>query len=177
MIVNNISTDKETGNGILLARWSERFLAWLIDFIIVTIGIMIISVIISLFVQLSSVGNSEKLSDQIPIVLLSFYFPVSIIIFFLYWFLLESISGQSIGKRALGIKITNLQGKIAKRKDVAIESFGKSLFLPLDVILGLIFTNEKRQRLFNRISETIVIKVKPRGSQVDIADSVRYIKD
>lgn len=59
-------------------------------------------------------------------------------------------------------------------KSSAIESFGKSLLLPIDVILGWIFTNYKRQRIFNRISNTIVIKLKP--SQ-ESSGNIRYRKD
>jgi len=46
--------------------------------------------------------------------------------------------------------------------------------LPIDVILGWIFTNNKRQRVFSRISDTIVIKLKnPQLAPNDI----KYTKD
>jgi hypothetical protein len=38
-----------------------------------------------------------------------------------------------------------------------------------------IFTNNKRQRIFNRISNTIVIKLKPKEEAT--AEGVRYTKD
>jgi hypothetical protein len=50
-------------------------------------------------------------------------------------------------------------GNISDIRNVAIQSFGKAFLLPIDVFFGWIFTNEKRQRLFNRASDTIVIKV------------------
>ena len=43
-------------------------------------------------------------------------------------------------------------------KSVAIQSFGKAFLLPIDVFFGWIFTNDKRQRLFDRASDTIVIR-------------------
>ena len=61
---------------------------------------------------------------------------------------------------ALKIKTTSLEGKTADLKSVAIQSFGKSFLLVIDVILGWIFTNDKRQRIFNRAGNTIVIKAK-----------------
>jgi hypothetical protein len=70
----------------------------------------------------------------------------------------ESTTGQSIGKKLLKIKTTNLAGNLADNRSVAIQSFGKALLLPIDVFFGWIFTNDKRQRLFNRASDTIVIK-------------------
>jgi hypothetical protein len=40
------------------------------------------------------------------------------------------------------------------------------------VILGWIFTNDKRQRIFSRLANTIVVKVKSGGQSQDI----RYTK-
>jgi hypothetical protein len=48
--------------------------------------------------------------------------------------------------------------------------------LSLDVVLGWIFTNNKRQRIFNRISNTIVLKLKPKEEE-GTAERVRYTKD
>jgi uncharacterized RDD family membrane protein YckC len=53
-----------------------------------------------------------------------------------------------------------LAGNLAEVRSVAIQSFGKAFLLPLDVLLGWIFTNEKRQRLLSRAADTIVIKAK-----------------
>ena len=72
------------------------------------------------------------------------------------------------------IKSTDLSGKGVEIKSAALESFGKSFLLPLDVILGWLFTNNKRQRIFNKISNTIVIKLKPKEIETE---SVRYTKD
>jgi hypothetical protein len=55
-----------------------------------------------------------------------------------------------------------------------LQSFGKAFLLPLDVILGWIFTNDKRQRIFNRASNTIVIKIKENRV---VSDSITYLKD
>jgi uncharacterized RDD family membrane protein YckC len=164
---------------IVLARWSDRFFAWLIDFIIVTIGIILVSMLLFLFSLLfysnsftSRIGEEQQSFTKSP------NFFISSIVFFLYWLYFESTSGQSIGKRILNIKTTTLEGKIAKRKDIAIESFGKSFLLPFDVTLGWIFTNERRQRIFGRLGNTIVIKIKTKQEdiQVDSANH-RYNKD
>jgi uncharacterized RDD family membrane protein YckC len=76
-------------------------------------------------------------------------------------------NGQSIGKMLLNIKTTGLSGEKADPKNIAISSFGKAFLLPLDVLLGWIFTNDKRQRLLSRAAHTIVIRTKdtnaPRG--------------
>ena len=54
-----------------------------------------------------------------------------------------------------------------------ISSFGKAFLLPLDVVLGWIFTNENRQRIFNKIGDTIIIKIKP----IEEKENIRYKKD
>jgi hypothetical protein len=61
---------------------------------------------------------------------------------------------------------------VVDKKRAILESFGKA---PIDVILGWIFTNNKRQRIFNRITNTIVVKLKPK--ELPEIESVRYVKD
>jgi hypothetical protein len=53
-----------------------------------------------------------------------------------------------------------MDGKRSDLKGIIISSFGKTFLIPVDVILGWIFTNEKRQRIFNKIGDTLVIKIK-----------------
>ena len=73
------------------------------------------------------------------------------------------------------IKTTDLSGKRIDIKSAAIESFGKSFLLPIDVVLGWIFTNNKRQRIFNKISNTLVIKL-TQGEE-PTPENIRYTKD
>lgn len=172
----NSSSHDERMEDIVLAKWTDRFFAWLVDFIIVTIGITLVSILLSLFFLLFYSNSITNLVDQEQSFIRMPNFFISCIIFFLYWFYFESTSGQSIGKRVLNIKTTNLEGETAKRKDIAIESFGKSFLLPFDVVLGWIFTNEKRQRVFGRLGNTIVIKIK-RKEDIQMDSSRKYIKD
>jgi hypothetical protein len=67
-----------------------------------------------------------------------------------------------------------MSGKDIDIKNAALESFGKSFLLPIDVILGWLFTNNKRQRIFNKISNTIIIKLK---SEDKLAKNIKYRKD
>ena len=92
-----------------------------------------------------------------------------------YWAYFESTTGQSIGKKLLRLKTTDLNGNRINIKTALIESLGKAFLLPLDVILGWIFTNNKRQRIFNRASDTIVVKLKEENNIVP--ENVEYLKD
>jgi len=151
---------------IIIAKWSERFCAWLIDFCIISI---ISTVVIS-----SVFGTIDyDLSEKLIWAEMTQFIPTSII-FFAYWIILEYTKGQTIGKKILNLKITNIYGKAPDLKGVIISSFGKAFLLPIDVGLGWIFTNEKRQRIFNKIGDTIIIKIKnPNESN----DNVKYKKD
>jgi uncharacterized RDD family membrane protein YckC len=136
---------------IVLARWSTRFWAWLVDFIIVAVAIEIIFAI-----AYAPLAFNQGIQDN-P-VLGAVKYAVQSLLFFAYWLYFESTTGQSIGKKLLKIKTTDLAGNLADVRNVAIQSFGKAFLLPIDVFFGWIFTNDKRQRLFNRASDTIVIK-------------------
>jgi len=100
------------------------------------------------------------------------YIPTSVM-FFSYWVILEYKTGQTIGKKMFNLKITNSQGEKPSLIGVVISSFGKSFILPIDMILGLIITNDKRQRIFNKLGDTVIIKIK----ELDIDSDFKYIKD
>ena len=71
------------------------------------------------------------------------------------------------------LKITNSQGEKPSLIGVILSSFGKSFILPIDMILGLIITNQKRQRIFNRLGDTLIIKIK----ETENDSNIKFIKD
>ncbi len=145
--------DPHQSSQIKIARWSDRFFAWLIDYVIIFSGAF------AIFFIVFYASNFENLiNDDFQYENTFEWAPISLI-FFGYWIILEYKTGQSIGKMALQLKITNLRGGKANLKEIVISSFGKSFLLPIDVILGWIFTNKKRQRIFNKIGNTIIIKL------------------
>jgi uncharacterized RDD family membrane protein YckC len=159
-------TDTET---IVLARWVDRFIAWLIDFIIVSMGLGILFAVLSFPYWFDNTNMNMAYRSIGP-----FNYIISSLVFMAYWTYFESTTRQSIGKKLLHLKTTNLGGKNIDAKTAIIESFGKAFLLPLDVILGWIFTNNKRQRIFNRASNTIVIKIKENNT---VSTNVTYLKD
>ena len=156
---------------VILASWTDRFVAWLIDFIIVSIGLGVLFALLAIPFWFSYYSNGMALSHNN---LEPFHYLLSSLAFFGYWTYFEHTSGQSIGKRLLNIKTTDMSGSRVDTKTAAIESFGKSFLLPLDVILGWLFTSNKRQRIFNKISNTVVIKLRSKDEQTE---SIRYRKD
>ena len=148
----NPNEQPNRGPEITIARWSTRFWAWLVDFIILTVAIEIIFAIAYAPLAFNQgIQNNPALG--------AVKYAVQSLLFFGYWLYFESTTGQSIGKKLLKIKTTDLTGNLPSEKSVAIESFGKAFLMPIDVLFGWIFTNDKRQRLFNRASDTIVIRI------------------
>ena len=164
-MTNNLMSDSDSNisSKIILAKWTDRFLAWLIDFIIISI--------ISTSIVFAVLGTIDFDEDAI-LAESTQYIPTSLL-FFAYWTILEYKTGQTIGKKILNLKVTNISGDRPSLKGVIIGSFGKAFLLPIDVLLGWILTNEKRQRVFNKLGDTLVVKIKISEDTSDIS----YSKD
>lgn len=150
---------------ITLAKWTDRFFAWLIDFIIISsISTMIIFLLFgSMYYEFDEGGLWAENTQYIP----------ASILFFVYWVILEYKTGQTIGKKILNLKVIDIRGGKPKLSGVLLSCFGKSFLLPFDVILGLILTNEKRQRIFNKLGDTVIVKIKDFPDTSDM----KYAKD
>jgi len=178
MHYNNVDIPSETRVGdftskpseLILASWRDRFFAWLIDFIIVTIGIEILFYVATFPLWFDSNPDRWYRGG------LSVRFVVRSLIFLAYSTYFESTSGQSLGKRIFHLKTVGITGQTVNIRDALLESFGKSFLLPIDLILGWIFTNDKRQRIFNRVSNTLVIKLGSYAEEYS-SSNVRYKKD
>ena len=163
-MIGNFMSDSGTSSKIIIAKWTDRFLAWLIDFIIVSI--------FSTLVIFVSFGTIDYEFDDVFWAESTQYVPTSIF-FFVYWTILEYKTGQTIGKKILNLKIVNIYGEKPDLKGIIISSLGKSFLLPIDVILGWFLTNKKRQRIFNKLGDTLIVKIKESD---DISD-ITYTKD
>ena len=160
---------------LVLARWGVRFLAWLIDIIVVGLMVATFLGIIGWWAW----SWSAWTQGWAGVWRQRLYFPLSpwrmflfaglgmrgavnAIALFLYWTICDSVWGQSLGKKALRIRVADLSGKKIDILKAAIESFGKAFILPLDWFIGVIAFEGKRQRLFNYLSDTIVIRTEAR---------------
>lgn len=158
-------SDSNISSKIIIAKWTDRFLAWLIDFVIVSsISTLIIFVSFgTIYYEYDEDGLWAENTQYIP----------ASILFFVYWVVLEYKTGQTIGKKILNLKVTDIYGNKPSLKGIMISSFGKAFLLPIDVVLGWILTNEKRQRVFNKLGDTLVVKIKIPDENSDI----QYTKD
>jgi uncharacterized RDD family membrane protein YckC len=71
---------------------------------------------------------------------------------------MEGYQGQSIGKMIMNLKVVNRDGTKINYATAALESLGKAFLLPLDCLIGWLAMPGTKLRVFNRISNTIVIK-------------------
>ncbi len=138
-----------------IADWGERFVAWIIDMIVVGIFLMPFKWYFT-WIRIAGSGMMPSFMKVIPFVDLGF----DNIVYFLYWMVMEGIYGQSIGKMILKLKIIQVNGKRINMPQAIVESLGKAFLLPIDCLIGWILYSDKKQRLFNHISETIVIKIR-----------------
>ena len=155
--------DNSESSKIILAKWKDRFFAWLVDFVI--ISLISSSIFFLSFLYLNYNFENFITNDGM-------YIPTSVM-FFSYWIILEYKTGQTIGKKMFNLKITNNLGEKPSLVGVILSSFGKSFILPIDIIFGWILTNEKRQRIFNKLGNTLIIKINESENNSDF----KYIKD
>jgi uncharacterized RDD family membrane protein YckC len=138
-------------NGLPLAGWTSRFWAWLIDVLLIGIlwgifrGAFAVPAALD-YLRINVYGFSISLEAQWLLV-------------FIYWTLLEGYRGQSLGKMVMNLSVTGPKGEKIGFKDAAIESFGKAFLLPFDCLVGWLAMRGEGQRIFNRISNTFVIRI------------------
>ncbi len=143
---------------IYLARWSSRFGAWLIDIIFI---ILFLNIVRGLFLNVLKLPHIWEVADVDLIAI-----GIESVFFFAYWIVLEGFRGQSIGKMVMNLKVVNRDGSRISYLTAAIESLPKAflnfplifIILPLDCLIGWVAMPGSKLRVFNRISNTIVIK-------------------
>ena len=156
---------------VVLANWGRRAIAWFIDYLLIN-------------TMLAYFGVEAVESKLLPGILLpnlpglniSLWSPMSIMAFFLYWTLTEWYFGRSIGQLLLNVRLVGVNGTNPRLKAVAIQSVGKSLFLPLDCLLGFVYrpSRERRQRLSNWFSNTVISFI---GTPKQTLNKDGYVKE
>ena len=150
---------------LVLASWTDRFLAWLIDFIIIGFVVQAVTAAV--------VGTRGGTAFRPGMNEFFVTFSFLSLAFFVYWTYMESTRGRSLGKSVLKLMVVSKSGEPIDLTKSAIQSFGKAFLLPIDVILGYLLFQEHRQRLFSKLAETVVIKLHVEESAKD----VKYVKD
>ena len=137
-----VQLSETRGEGYIeLATWTQRFIALVID------G-MILGVVLAVL-RLPGYPIMQGMNIK---------FGLDQILQFLYYMFMDQYYGQSIGKMVMNLRITKEGGAPLSLMDAAIEAFGKVFLLPIDFLVGFFVYKEKNQRLFNYLSDTVVIR-------------------
>lgn len=136
---------------IVLANWGRRFIAWFVDYVIINVLLAYFNV-----EQIETSLFPSLLLPRLPGFDISIWSPISVLMFFLYWTFSEWYFGRSIGQLLLNLRLVDSKGRGVSLKASAIQSVGKSLLLPFDILIGWVY-DPSRQRFFNKLSNTIVI--------------------
>jgi uncharacterized RDD family membrane protein YckC/DNA-binding transcriptional ArsR family regulator len=146
--------DRDTS--ILVARTRKRAYAFLIDF----------GVVLAVFTGASLIASAFSLitgpaPPNINVILFG-----ALALFWIYSTLLEGFSGQSLGKRLLGLVVVRLDGKRMFYDHAAVRNFGKIfVILPFDLLAGHRLKDKRYIRYFDKFAGTTVIDLKPERPQ------------
>jgi uncharacterized RDD family membrane protein YckC len=126
--------------------WGRRFAALLVDIVIVTLLLWIISSLI--FLLMAGLGIFSVLNYWI------FIGAILIIVYFTY---MEGKTSSTLGKRLFKLKVKAKDGDM-NYKTAFIRNLSKILWVPLivDVILGFIFV-DSNDRFLDQVSGTYVV--------------------
>jgi uncharacterized RDD family membrane protein YckC/DNA-binding transcriptional ArsR family regulator len=133
-----------------LASFGKRTYAFLIDFLLIlaiTAVIMLPQAVSFFSGKWFTIGNSAIVFGALGL-------------FWAYSTMLEGFNGQTLGKRATGLKVVRTDGKKASYDQAAVRNFGKAFLLPVDLIAGLRVKNEQFLRYFDRFAGTTVIDLR-----------------
>jgi len=133
-------------NRQLQDHWIRRLIAGIIDSVIISIIVWIISVLAALSTLLF--GGTFFLA-----------FPFFHgILFFLYASFMESSRGTTIGKQIMNLKVTTIQGNVASLDKTLIRNISKihGLLWLIDTLLGMATVGDPHQKYSDRFAGTTV---------------------
>lgn len=134
----------------LQEHWIKRLIAYVIDYIIVSIAIGILLAIAQLpFFILNPLGWVNQFSFQFAIGVLAV----------IYFIIAETVYGTTIGKNLMGLKVVTTSDEKISIEKAFIRNISKiHPVLPiLDVVGGVITSTDLHQKYSDRIANTTVI--------------------
>ncbi len=88
------------------------------------------------------------------------YLQIVLLLAYVYFVIMETYSGQTIGKYVMKIRVVKTNGDKVNVLECAIRNMGKVFFLPLDVLAGMLFYRKKGYiKFFDYYTKTAVEKV------------------
>ena len=138
------------------ATFGQRLVAIIIDHIILFVIATIIAIPFGIQAAMFSFGADLTAFWSY----IASYSALNFIIWILYFTYLEGKSGETIGKRAMGIKVVSEKGKMDYTKSFIRNIIRIIDFLPIVYILGFIvaLASKNNQRIGDLAARTMVVK-------------------
>lgn len=171
----SIGDDIVSQNIVEYAGFWRRFVAWVIDIIISSIITIIITSPVACTIALVLLAFTEPSSvapEGLEFIMdLGFMVEefAGIVLTWLYYALMESSSKQAtLGKMALGIVVTDLQGDRITFGRATGRHFAKILSWPMTLGIGFIMTGftPRKQALHDIVANCLVVVKKPRQKYI-----------
>jgi len=145
--------DALTKDSTAQTYWLNRFLALIIDGLIVFIPLLILTIIIAIFVAISGFSPFGIILGGVASIVWFF-------IFILYNMVMESTSGASFGKRIFHLRVVSKTGSNPTLGEAFIRNLSKIywLLLLLDVIIGLATSKDYQEKYTDHLMGTKVIR-------------------
>jgi uncharacterized RDD family membrane protein YckC len=126
--------------------WGRRFIALLVDIIILTLFMYVVSAIV--FLLFAQLGIFSALN---------YWIIIGAIIIIAYFTFMEGMTSSTLGKKLFKLRVKAANGNMNYIK-AFIRNLSKIYYFPLvvDVILGFIFV-DSNDRILDKISGTYVI--------------------
>ncbi|HTY89646.1 MAG TPA: RDD family protein [Methanocella sp.] len=148
--------------GLKRAGFWRRAFAYIIDMIIAGIVILILS---SPFMLMNYLFQSYDSHGWVVVATGMMNFAIGLIFFgvlLCYFVILEGRFGTTIGKYLLGMKVVRADGMPIDYKDSLLRNIPKFVgnFIFIDALIMVIFFNKEKQRAFDKVANTIVVRTR-----------------
>ncbi|MEO5997353.1 MAG: RDD family protein [Chitinophagaceae bacterium] len=133
-----------------LASLGERLVGFLIDFLIISAYLIVLSVVFAILSSVIFAGRRQW-------IVIVFYLPI-------YFYNLASeifMNGQSVGKKVMKMKVISLDGSQPSLGQYLIRWVFRVIDIPLGALICIAATDRK-QRLGDMVAGTAIIKTEPR---------------
>jgi uncharacterized RDD family membrane protein YckC len=147
------------GTDVVYAGFWRRWAALFLDQLIISIPLATVFGIVSAVVSLGAAGSNGEPNVGLIIGLESVYYLVYFGVAFYYFAWQESSAAQAtIGKRALGIKVTDGNGRRISFKHAAGRWFAASLsYLSMYIGYAMAGFTERKRALHDIVANTLVV--------------------
>lgn len=145
-----------------------RFVAYLIDSIVVGVGFLVVLVFLAIFTGLGSVlrqiesgGDPEEVVALLGVAFIVAMAGAAFIGGWLYYALMESSSWQAtLGKRALDLAVTDIEGRPISFARASGRYFAKLITNLIPLAIGYIIAGftERKQAIHDMIASCLVLR-------------------